>query len=702
MKWRIIISAFLAMHLFLCINLEAQEPDAVQRAIEFIAENTEEEEVDFSEIAYALRNLLDYPVNINSEKIKILSNLYLLNDFQINNLYLYISEYGRLLSIYELLAVNGFDKNTLETIAPFIRAKEVRAPEKEKLAGIFKYPHQEILLRYTRLLEKKEGFKRNDSIWQEEPNKYYCGSPDKFYLRYKLNFQDRIKAGFLAEKDPGEVTFTKNLPDTIRQLIDHTARPVFDFYSGYMQLENIYNIRSLVIGDYQLGFGQGLTLWTGLGFGKSPSAINIKKFGYGVKANHSSNESGFFRGAAGSFQLGKFDITAFYSSLKRDANVMVFDSALAEIAEVSSLQTSGYHRTVNELEDKNVLGNKVFGGNISFNTRRFHIGATAYKSSFAAHINPAEKLYNKYYFRGKELAVAGMDFNWLMRDVNFFGEISYSSNNAKAILLGALINVQSRVNLAVLYRNYDKNYQNLFGNALGENSRNMNESGIYMGMQTQLSKSFSFSAYCDLFEFPWLRFRTDAPSQGRDYYFQADYIPNNNVSMYARFRYKEKSENASAEAYMHEIHPYQKNSLRYHIEYNLNHLLTLRNRIEYSCYKMQDENSKGYLIYQDIVYTGPDERLRVYFRYALFDSDSYNSRIYVYENDLLYAFSIPAFYERGIRSYILFNYKLRKNISFWLKLARLQYTNLDEIGSGKDLIDGNHKTDIRLQLRIKL
>lgn len=688
--------------LFSCFNLKAQEPDAVQHAIEFIAESTEEEDADFSEIAYELRNLLDYPVNINSDNVKILGNLYLLNDFQINNLYLYISEYGPFLSIYELLAVDGFDKNTLKTIAPFITAEQVKAPEKQKLAGVFKYPRQEILMRYTRLLEEKEGYKRNDSVWRVEPNKYYCGSPDKFYLRYKLNFQERIKAGFLAEKDPGEVIFTNKLPDTIRQLIDHKASPVFDFYSGYLQLENIYNIRSLVIGDYQLGFGQGLSLWTGLGFGKSPSAINIKKFGYGVKANHSSNESGFFRGAAGTFQLGKLDITAFYSSLKRDANITLYDSTLAEIAEVSSLQSTGYHRTVNELADRNVLGNKVFGGNISFNSRRFHIGATAYKSSFAAEINPNEKLYNKYYFRGKESAVAGMDFNWLMREVNFFGEISYSSNNAKAILLGALFNVQSRVNLAVLYRDYDKNYQNLFCNAFGENSRNMNETGIYIGLQTQLSKSFSLSAYCDLFEFPWLRSRTDAPSQGRDYYFQADYIPYNNVSMYARFRYKEKSENASAEAYMPEILPYQKNSLRYHIEYRLNPLLTLRNRIEYSYWKMENESSRGYLIYQDIVYMGPAKRLRVYFRYALFDTDSYNSRIYVYENDLLYAFSIPAFYERGIRSYILFNYKLAKNISFWLKLARLQYTNLEETGSGKDLIEGNHKTDIRLQLRIKL
>ena len=54
--------------------------------------------------------------------------------------------------------------------------------------------------------------------------------------------------------------------------------------------------------------------------------------------------------------------------------------------------------------------------------------------------------------------------------------------------------------------------------------------------------------------------------------------------------------------------------------------------------KEENPFETGYLIYQDVVYKPKSSPFSFSFRYGLFDTDSYNSRIYAYENDILYVF----------------------------------------------------------------
>ncbi|MEJ7586251.1 MAG: hypothetical protein WKI04_01690 [Ferruginibacter sp.] len=70
---------------------------------------------------------------------------------------------------------------------------------------------------------------------------------------------------------------------------------------------------------------------------------------------------------------------------------------------------------------------------------------------------------------------------------------------------------------------------------------------------------------------------------------------------------------------------------------------------------------------------------------------------YAYENDVLYSFSIPVFYEKGYRYYVNVNYDLTKKLSVWLRCAQTIYKVQTEIGSGLDEIAGNKKTEVKLQ-----
>jgi hypothetical protein len=312
--------------------------------IENIAENTEQD-LDYSDLIENLNFFYNNPLNLNNANTNELYKLKLLNDNQINNLIDYINKYGPLVSIYELLSKN------------------------------------QLFIRYKQIIEKQTGYLPiRDSVLIKNLNSRYLGCPQQIYTRYGFNYLNKIRFGFTAEKDAGEVLFINNVNDSIKNILGNKLRNGFDFYSGFVYVKDIGFLKTLNIGDYHLEFGQGLTMWSSLAFGKSSDVINIKRYPYGLKPNTSTNENKFLRGIAATIAINKFELTgiattiainrfeltAFYSFKKVDANILETDSISNEVLFISSLQETGYHRTVNELLDKNTVKETVFGGHLSF------------------------------------------------------------------------------------------------------------------------------------------------------------------------------------------------------------------------------------------------------------------------------------------------------------------------------------------------
>ncbi len=669
---------------------------------ESIAEQTENEP-DLAELVDDLLFLAEHPVNLNSDDIYELKRLHLLNDVQINSLLMYKRKYGNLVSVYELQAIDGFDKAVLENIIPFITAKPVEESFADTSRSFFQNTRHKIIMRYSRILEDQKGYLRNDSLWGYNPNKYYLGSPEKLYLRYSCSYSNKIRFGFIAEKDAGEVFVANNIPDTITTILDNKLKKGFDFYSVYLSVHQFKFIKTMVIGDYHLQFGQGLTLWSGFGFGKSPDAITLKKYPAGIKPNTSSNECLSFRGAGTTLQFRKLELSMFYSQNALDANVTAWDSIHSEVIEVSTLQESGLHRTVNELLDKNILKRQVFGGNLSFRSSTFNIGVTALNTSYKANIIPNDKPYNLFAFSGRRMINLGLDFNLLIKRFNVFGEIAFNNYGGMGVLIGSVINMNSLFDLAVLYRNYGNKYYSHFSVAFSENTINTNEEGFYLGIHTSLFSGLGLSAYLDIFRFPWLKYQIDGPSYGKEGFVQLHYNPGKDFNLYFRFRYKNKQKNChDAGDFVNELIHYRKYGFRFQIEYHLFEHLILKNRVESMYYKNGYSNKdQGYLLYQDIQYHFSKPGIRLYFRYALFDTDNWSSRIYAYENDVLYAFTIPAYYDKGTRIYIMIKWSPIRKLNIWVRISRTIYDNKKCVGSGLNEIDGNTSSEIKLQAQYK-
>jgi hypothetical protein len=250
---------------------------------------------------------------------------------------------------------------------------------------------------------------------------------------------------------------------------------------------------------------------------------------------------------------------------------------------------------------------------------------------------------------------------------------------------------------------YQKDYQALYANAFSENTNTSNENGLYLGIITYPFPSWTFSGYLDAFSFPWLRYNNSSPSAGYDYMLQADYHIKDRLNAYMRFQGNQKPIDISGES--SGIDSTTNKTLtrfRLHFEYPVSPIISFQDRIELSFSKTEGESLlKGYLVFHDIIFKPSGFPVSLTFRYAMFDTDGWDPRIYAYEHDVLYSFSIPAYHDRGIRTYLNVRYTMNKYLDFWLKISDTYYPQEQSIGSGLDEIEGKHRTDLRVQARVR-
>ncbi|KPL13274.1 MAG: hypothetical protein AMS26_15130 [Bacteroides sp. SM23_62] len=682
---------FLALARMTCLHGQeyySQRAVIIEDLIEHIARNTVED-LDYQTLFDNLFQALEKPLNINTASREDLEKLQLLTDFQIASLHRYIGENGPLLTIYELPQVYGFSVGLAQMIEPLFTFDA--APRPLVMEGQKHRSSHQLLARVSAVLQEQKGYTDiPDSALAENPNARYLGNRLKIMTKYRYQRGDKLLIGYNGEKDAGEPFFSGE------------NRHGFDFNSVYFRINEVWKFKHIMAGDYQIKTGQGLNLWSGLAFGKSPDIVNIRKRGSVLNHYSSTDENRFMRGASATIGLGEVDVTAFFSRKAVDANIV--EDTLAEDPRFTSFQSSGYHRTPGEISDKDAVQETILGGYVSWNHKQFHLGGTAVHYLFDAVPEHLPDPNTQFDFTGNQNTNLGLDYTVSLNRMIFFGELGYSSfSGTIGMLNGASFDLHEQVSLSVLHRYFDKRFYALFGNAFSEGSDNNNEHGIYMGLEVRPFPHWRLTGYLDAYSFPWLSAQASAPSSGYDYHIQAEYTSRDQLRTYLRLRHKAKPSDVTPEsANVSNIETEQTSHLRFHISYPVADGLSFQNRLEISHYKKgAGESEYGYLAYHDIIYKPPSFPLSFSFRYSMFDTESYFSRIYNYEHDVLYAFSIPSFFARGIRTYLNARWEISRHVDLWFKYALTCYRDRETISSGLNEIDGNKKSDLRVQLRLK-
>jgi hypothetical protein len=670
--------------------------------IEDIAEKTDDD-LDYTELVENLEYLKQNPINLNYATGDELRNLMFLNDMQVYHLLAYRETYGYFVTIYELQLVEGFDTQSIQQILPYVSISKVPPAAKVPLKNAFRFGKNTLLIRSQRILQEQLGYSSmDDSLLALKPNSRYMGGPEKLLLRYRFQYGKKIRWGITAEKDAGEPFLKKKVNPSQRMLVEGKLKSGFDFYSFHLNLQDIGRIKGVTLGDYQLRFGQGLTMWNGLALGKSSDVSNGNKNATGLKSYSSSDENRYFRGAGITMTFGNFDLTGFLSDHNVDAN-LVDEEALPDQEIFSSLTETGFHRTPLEFRKKNVVRLSVSGGNLNFRKNRLKLGFTGFYTKLGASLQENSPIYQMHSFRGPDNINAGADYGYVMHKMSLFGEVSASRNGAIAQIHGVNAALHARISLSVIYRDYAPDFQNLFANGLSE-SNTANERGLFTGFRFLLKSHWTASGYIDLFSYPWLRYRVNKPTTGNDLLVQIDHTPSTKFSTSFRFRQKTKQINYAVETTgIDPMMDYRKSSLRVHLGYEVSPLIVLANRMEYVISVNETGyRATGYLFFQDVSIALEQMPVRLFFRYAMFDTDTYDERIYAYENDVLYAFSVPAYYYKGSKTAFMVRYALHDKINLWFRLSHLFFNNRDQVGSGLDLIDGNQKTEIKIQVQVRI
>lgn len=680
------ITCFIFIALLFSFKCLAQENPVVEQQIENITEADENETEDDS-YAQALQHYFKNKLNLNTATQVELKEFPFLSPIHIRNFLNYRRLFGLFINLYELQAIPGWDVDLIQKLLPFVRISTA-LPLKDDFRIRFQDGEHTILSRATYVFEKSEGFKRKVDT---SATSFYPGSRERLLVRYKYQYRNLLQFGITAEKDAGE------------QWFKGAQKNGFDFYSAHLFARNIGIIKTIALGDFTVNMGQGLMQWQSLAFRKSADVLNIKRQAAILRPYNSTSEYFFNRGAGITLEKNKFQFTAFASLRKVDGNLVV-DTLLAEDF-FSSILTSGLHRTKNEQADKNLVQMNSYGGNINYNTTNAHLGINAIHFSFDKPLNKDNVPYNNFAFRGTQLTNFSFDWSYTWRNLHWFGELANHAAKNFAVVSGLLVSVDPKVDLSFVYRNMQPGYQTIFGNAFTESTVPSNEKGMFTGVSIKPSSKWRLDAYADLFRFPWLRFRVDAPATGKDFLVQLTHKPNKQFEIYTRYRQETRPLNFNPDGDLNTamVNPVSRKNWRVQLQYKVSPVVTLRQRMDMMWYDKGGElESNGFLAFFDVFYKPMLKPFSANIRLQYFETDNFNSRIYAYESDVLYGFSIPAFFNKGYKYYLNVNYDVSKKLTIWLRLAQLVYKNQNNVGSGLDEIAGNARTEARVQILWKL
>jgi hypothetical protein len=684
---------FIFLFIIFCPSVKAQNnetSDSRTVQLEAMAEKNDSQPEDDS---YELD--LDYfsrhPLNLNIADEEDLNQLHILEVLQIKNFISYRKLLGLLLSIYELQAIPGWDITTIHKLLPYIkidRDESVYSALKERWKG----GDASVLMRAAQVIEKAKGFIKPD----EPGNSYYEGSAHKIFIRYTYNYKQLLSFGFTGDKDAGEPFFRG------------AQRYGFDFYSFHFFLRHAGVIRSLAIGDFTVNMGQGLIQWQTTSFTKSSLVLSIKREADCLRPYHSAGEFNFHRGLGITLQKRNWQSTLFISLQKISTNLEPDTSGSEDL--FSSFQNSGYHRTPAEIADRNNCNQFSAGANIRYSTSRILIGFNWVQFQFSRPFQKRDEPYNLYSLKGKNLTDCSLDYNYTIHNLHLFGELATDHGFRLAIVQGALISLGENIDMSFLYRNISPSFRSLYSDAFTENNIPNNEKGFYTGLSFKPVAGLQATMYYDLFVFPWLKYRVDGPSGGRDFLFQLTYQPDKFWKLTALYKNEKKTGNSELlnESTHGLVEPLKKR-WRIDTDYIISKSFSFNSRMEFIWINISGTKStQGFLGTVGFAFrkSGLSGNMSV----TIFDTHDYDTRIYIYEPDLMYNFSLPAYFGRGLHYYLNLHKDFSRLIPYgskhfklsgWLKWSQTFYPGSVTIGSGLDEIAGNRKSEIKAQIQIQ-
>ena len=635
---------------------------------------TEFGEVDYEQLQTDLYTLHESPIDLNNTSDEELTQLYFLSPQQIDAILAYAYRHP-FESLYELRLIPELADYEIRDLLPFVyinRAalnSETINTDALYAKEIFAKAHHELLTRIdARNIEAYEG---TDPIYTQ--------------FRYRFDFRRRVTFGVQLRRPAGG--FARDLQ-----------------YGAYLQLNDITpHLHTLVAGNFQASFGQGLVLAPVFHSGKSMYVTSVCQQREGLRYYSSVDGEGL-HGAGATLRwkwnkTTRLDVSALYSM--RRAN------------------DSTWHH--------------LLGANLTLRHKKLQVELTAIENLWSDSIHPyTNAKYNRHYFRGRNQAVIGASFRYNHGWFDAFGEIATAQNHqitndqspitkshwGFGTIIGSRFYPTNGISLLALYRYYSPYFDNALGYAFSETSRLGDENGGYLGFDITRLRNWRFIGYGDIFYFSGYKYglgdatrtlgydamaeiqyhqpgassRQTGGAASAEKGYNPSQITNHQWRLSLRFRARAKKKGTSTYS-ARAIFDWQRNgwSLRTTLDANLtNQKSTITN---------QQSIPYGISIAQDIAYNFQLSTfhfpLSLRLRLQGFDAREWANRIYTYEHDVLYAYSIPAVYGLGGRAYLCLRWQIIPQLALYFRASETVYARKWAAAHSRPLT----RTDLHLLLR---
>lgn len=629
---------------------------------------------EYSEASYEelYDNLLDLQrngININTATRQELESLPFLSEKQVMDILEYIHFHGALKSINELMSIESIDYSTRQLLQEFLYAGD--KPEKgfPSLKNIMTWGKNELSL-YTKIPTYERA--------GDASNGDYLGYPYKFWARYSFSYAKNVRIGIVASQDAGEPFFSQS------------NKYGFDQYSGFIQINGLGSVESLIVGRYSVSAGMGLVMNNSFSLGKSAMLQDFGRQRNALRPHTSASENGYMQGAAATIRLSDaIRLTPFLSYRKTDATLNIDGS-------ISSLIYTGYHRTISELNKKNNTSLTAGGMNVRWNLEDFSLGATAVFTHINRPLSPNKSAtYKKIYPEGSNFFNASLNYSWLHYPFSVNGETAINANGAIATMNTLGWHLSQYVEVMGIYRFYSFNYYSLYANAFSEGGKTQNESGLYLGVRWQPKYGIDIQAYTDLAYFAWPRYGVSQSSYAIDNVVSASYKTGNwLLSGKYRLHLRQKDSKSVANLSWQTEH-----RLRISAEWTGGGW-TSRSQLDFTSVSSTSESSslsQGFMITENIGYD--IGKWLIFAGGKYFNTDGYDSRLYSYERAMPHTFSFPAYYGHGIRYSLVATWSPSPTLQFTSKAGITNYFDRSTISSGQQQINASSACDIEVGMR---
>ena len=613
---------------------------------------TQEEEEKQSSFDYYIAN----PLNINLVSETELQSSLLFSSDQIKAFLVFRTQIGSFQSVLELQTIPGWDLEFLRRIQDFVVCNSMNPHWWKPNSST----HQ-ILYKTDWTAETKKGFTEPDLRSKTR----YVGDRTNQTLRYRGQLNANLRMGFLLQKDAGE-------------------KDLSDFSSGFMEFKSKGILEKIILGDFINQWGQGLAQSGGFSLGKSFESIKAtQKFNLGALAYSSSVEYGYYRGINVTLKLSEFiRIQSFASYRNLDATTSIDSVGQTYLR---TRVEDGFHRTSSEISHKDAMQEKTTGANMTYSPLSFplvlQLNAVYTIWSLPKPIGIG---YKQPEWFGNELQNYSLSFQYPIHNIRMVGEFATSGNKQYSLIQSAATSLSKKLDASYLLRHYSAGYFSPKSNGLSENSENLNELGLFLGLGYQINKRMKLSSYVDYFRFPGPKYQVEAANtSGWELLSRLQWEKRHSARGFIQAKWTRKEE---------------KDLIQFSLD---GHFISIKSWDFHTRTMASTLGSEiGYLLVQDVKWD--QGKWNIQGRFAYINTPSYDTRNYAYEPGVPYSFLLPAYAGNAIKTTCVIAYQWNKEIALAAKWARIQYRDRTEVGSGLDAIEGNTKTDITLQISYKM